>query len=428
MNTPIVEFVENYICQNPIRMHMPGHKGVGGDAYARDITEISGADSLYEASGIILESEQNASAIFGAHTFYSAEGSSHAIRAMLHLAATETNSRKILAGRNAHKAFLSAAALLDLDVAWIYGDSYLSCPITADELEDAIKAELPCAVYVTSPDYLGNTLDIAALSEVCKRHGVLLLVDNAHGAYLKFLKKSRHPMDLGADICCDSAHKTLPVLTGGAYLHVRDDKISKNAKAALALFGSTSPSYLILESLDRVNPILEALSIDEARLTSFKKNLAGHGYSLIGNEPLKLTVSTKDYGYTGFEFAEILAGHNIVCEFFDPDFVVLMFATDIGAEELAHLEMMFKSIPRRDAISGTAPKPTRPKKVCSVREAMLAPNETFPISECRGKVLASASVACPPAVPILMCGEEIDADAIEVFSYYRIKSCCVMKK
>ncbi|MBQ3055819.1 MAG: aminotransferase class V-fold PLP-dependent enzyme [Oscillospiraceae bacterium] len=430
MNTPIVDFVEEYLRQNPIRMHMPGHKGLGGSEYARDITEIPGADSLYEASGIIRESEQNASAIFGSHTFYSTEGSSHAIRAMLFLALTHGKSRKILAGRNAHKAFLSAAALLDLDVSWLYGDSYLTCSITADTLEAAIKAESPCAVYLTSPDYLGNTLDIAALSAVCKRYGVLLLVDNAHGAYLKFLTPSLHPMDLGADLCCDSAHKTLPVLTGGAYLHVRDEKIAETVKPALALFGSTSPSYLILQSLDRINPMLAQLSLTETeeRIMRLKETLAEHGYVLVGNEPLKLTISTKSYGYTGAEFAEELSKRQIICEFFDPDFVVLMLSIATTDETFARLETVLCEIQKKPALHTSAPVFTRPKAVCSIREASFSRFETLPIADCCGRVLASASVACPPAVPIVMSGEEINQPAIDAFSYYGINECNVIKK
>ena len=227
MNTPICDFVRRYAESKTLRLHMPGHKGKGPLGIEQlDITEISGADSLYEASGIIAESEANASALFGCPTFYSTEGSSQCIRAMLHLATCGRN-RRIAAARNVHKTFLSAAALLDLQVDWLYPDSegsYLACPITAETLENyfATCEEIPAAVYVTSPDYLGNLLYIDALAAVCHRYGSLLLVDNAHGAYLKFLPDSRHPMDLGADLCCDSAHKTLPVLTGGAYLHIRD--------------------------------------------------------------------------------------------------------------------------------------------------------------------------------------------------------------
>ena len=137
---------------------MPGHKGVGPLGCEQlDITEISGADSLYEADGIIAQSERNASALFGCPTFYSTEGSSQCIRAMLYLA-TRRN-RKIVACRNVHKTFLSAAALLDLEVDWLYPEdrtAYLSCDISAKKLEDYFCdcGQLPAAVYVTSPDYL----------------------------------------------------------------------------------------------------------------------------------------------------------------------------------------------------------------------------------------------------------------------------------
>ncbi|MBQ6703185.1 MAG: amino acid decarboxylase, partial [Clostridia bacterium] len=232
MNTPICDFVKSYIQGDPLRLHMPGHKGaplLGMEKY--DITEIPGADSLYEAEGIIAESERNASGLFGCNTLYSTEGSSHCIKAMLHLAMLHAGAKGqkplIMAGRNAHKAFLSGAALLGLEVLWLYpkeGDSYLSCNITGEELEEILRGmeQKPAALYVTSPDYLGSTGDIAALSKVCRKHDMLLLADNAHGAYQRFLPESRFPIDLGADMCCSSAHKTLPVLTGGAYLHTAD--------------------------------------------------------------------------------------------------------------------------------------------------------------------------------------------------------------
>ena len=120
--------------------------------------------------------------------------------------------------------------------------------------------------------------------------------------------------------------------------------------------------------------------------------------------------------------------HGIVCEFSDPDFVVLMLAIDVGANESAQLEAILRSIPKREPIVSAAARLSRAKAVYPIRDAMLAPCETLPIAECLGRVLAAPNVACPPAVPVVMCGEEIDADAIEVFSYYRIKSCCVMKK
>ncbi|MBQ5841515.1 MAG: amino acid decarboxylase, partial [Clostridia bacterium] len=202
MKTPICDFVKAYAQTRPHRLHMPGHKGVGPlGVEERDITEIGGADSLYEASGIIRESEKNASQLFGARTFYSTEGSSLCVRAMLYLAclhaAEEGRQPRIAAGRNAHKSFLTAAACLDFAIQWLYPsaeNAYLSCPLTADDIEAVFEAEeKPTAVYITSPDYLGNTVDVAAIAAVCRRHGALLLVDNAHGAYQKFLPNSCHP-------------------------------------------------------------------------------------------------------------------------------------------------------------------------------------------------------------------------------------------
>ena len=124
---------------------------------------------------------------------------------------------------------------------------------------DGTAGQHPFGVYVTSPDYLGGVQELPALAAVCRAQGVPLLVDNAHGAYLRFLPQNCHPIAQGAAMCCDSAHKTLPVVTGGAYLHLAHDAPVQDEAAvrgALALFGSTSPSYLILQSLDACNAVL----------------------------------------------------------------------------------------------------------------------------------------------------------------------------
>ena len=443
MNTPICDFVHKYAQSDALRLHMPGHKGRGPlGVESLDITEIRGADSLYEACGIIRESERNASALFGCETLYSTEGSSLCIRAMLYLAMLHAKncgkSPLIAAGRNAHKTFLSAAALLDLDVEWISaseGESYLSCDVDTAALENMLTEKQPCAVYLTSPDYLGNVQDIAAIGKVCRRHGVLLLVDNAHGAYLRFLPESRHPMDLGADLCCDSAHKTLGVLTGGAYLHISahaPEVCFRQARNALSLFGSTSPSYLILQSLDGANRGIsegyrERLAVFTEKVERLKQRLREHGYVLCGNEPLKITIAAKSYGYTGNEFSRILHGHNIVDEFADPDFVVMMLTPDNGAEALDILEKVLLSIPMREAISSAPPAIHGAERILSVREACFSPSETIPAAESEGRILAAASVGCPPAVPIVVCGEKIDRHAIDCFRYYGIESCTVVK-
>ncbi len=444
MKTPICDFVRRYAQSDALRLHMPGHKGVpllGMEAL--DITEIEGADSLYQADGIIRESEENAGALFGCKTYYATEGSSQCIRAMLYLIllrARETGRPPLVwAGRNAHKTFLSAAALLDFAVEWLYPapqESYLSCRPDAAALDALLcqTAQLPAAVYLTSPDYLGGMADLAAIAAVCRRHGVLLAVDNAHGAYLRFLPVSLHPMDLGTDLCCDSAHKTLPVLTGGAYLHLSDAMAARYADAArpaLALFGSTSPSYLILQSLDAANRYLETyperLGAFAGQTERLKARLREKGYTLLTGETLKITLSAKPYGYTGGELAGALRQSGIVCEFSDPDFVVMMLTPEVGEAGLVRLERALLALPPRPAIAQHPPAFTRPERAMSIRAAMLLPSRSMPVSQSLGQVLAAPSVGCPPAVPIVVCGERIDAAALRCFAYYGIQTCMVVQ-
>lgn len=435
MDTPICDFVARYAESGTARLHMPGHKGTGPlGVEALDITEISGADSLYEAEGIIARSEANASRLFGCPTFYSTEGSSQCIRAMLYLcllqAKKDGKQPLIAAGRNAHKVLLSAAALLDVDIQWLWPEgegSYLSCPITPEGLERALAnmPEKPVAVYVTSPDYLGNMLDIAGLAAVAHRHGCLLAVDCAHGAYLKFLSESLHPMDLGADLCCSSAHKTLPVLTGGAYLHT-SPALASQAKNALALFGSTSPSYLILQSLDAANRILagtypaELAQAIEA-VSALKNRLSQ--YRFAGDEPMKLTINARSYGYTGTELADLLRKDNVECEFADPDHLVLMC---VPGTDWGRLEDALRAIPALPPLTTQPPRLHRPEPVLAIREAALSPWENIPAAESLGRILAAATVGCPPAVPIVVCGERIDGEALELFQYYGVEHCCVV--
>lgn len=444
MNTPICDFVRSYVNSEPLRLHMPGHKGVGFlGCEAIDLTEIQGADSLYEADGIIKESEDNASTLFGCRTLYSTEGSSLSIRAMLYLVCLYAKQKGecpyILAGRNAHKVFLSAAALLDFELDWLYPSgesSYLSCTINAQLLESKLNSvkKKPTAVYLTSPDYLGNEIDIRAIAEVCHRYGVLLLIDNAHGAYLKFLNPSRHPIDLGADMCCDSAHKTLPSLTGGAYLHISDDApqiFKDSAKDAMSLFGSTSPSYLILQSLDAVNKYL-AEGYDEKLVNlshavkQLKQKLQSYGYDICKSEELKVTIKTKSYGYYGTDFAEILSSKGLFCEYSDPDFIVMMLTPEIESR-LDEVSAIMQSIPSREIIDGKPPIISETTKKLSVRDAYFSNYEEICTENALGRILAVSDVSCPPAVPVLVSGELIDDSSIKCFQYYGITKCKVIK-
>ena len=439
MKTPISDFINKYSESGVARLHMPGHKGAGDSRC--DITEIKGADELYAAEGIILESENNASKLFGsAHSYYSAEGSTLAIKAMLTLAASERPAGEkpfFVAARNAHKAFVYGAAMLDADVEWMYADDghICKCKISPQKVEETIKncRRKPDGVYVTSPDYLGNIADVKGIAEVCDRLGVPLLVDNAHGAYLAFLEENMHPMALGASMCADSAHKTLPVLTGGAYLHIakKAERFCADARAAMAMYASTSPSYLILKSLDECNKYLDGCGDDRIVLKfalSLKEKLLKKGIVCEGDEPYKLVINTNGSGYDGEEFGALLRENGIEPEFSDSDYAVLMLSEFNSNDEIKALEKFFDALKPRKPIEREIFKAPKCRRAMSIREAVFAPSELVPTALAEGRVCASPTVSCPPAVPIAVSGEVINRECVNAFFHYGISEIRVVKK
>ena len=445
MNTPICDFVRAYAAGDPVRMHMPGHKGRPGIGPERlDLTEIENADVLYRSSGVIRQSEENAAALFGAaRTVYSAEGSSLCIRAMLYLALLSAKEKglpaRLLAARNAHRTLMTAAALLDLEIDWLLpgeGEDLLSCGLSAERLEEALNRQEYMAVYLTSPDYLGRLTDIGAASEICRRHHMPLLVDNAHGAYLKFMPGDLHPLTLGADACCDSAHKTLSCLTGAACLHLSGHAPAgwaEQAEQAMDLFASTSPSWLILQSLDRMNLELSGdyprkLRRAAERLDEIKNTLRREGWRIIGDEPLKLTLDAAARGYSGTAAAARLRSFGVECEFADRKYLVLMPSAETTQSDWSRMTEALGALPQGMPGTETPPALPEPERACSIREAMLSPRETLSVDEAVGRILADACVSCPPAVPPAIAGERITSAAAACMRYYGVTECRVTVK
>ena len=438
MTTPIFDFVKSYSESKTARFHMPGHKGIGLLGLEKyDITEINGADVLYSADGIINESENNLSSLYGtAHSFYSTEGSTLVIKAMLALVSERYDDERplILAARNVHTAFIKAAALLDLDVEFIYPDKIehlCECKITAGDVREAVISakRKPRAVYVTSPDYLGNMLDIASISSVCREFDLPLLVDNAHGAYLKFLENDLHPISLGAAMCADSAHKTMPVLTGGAYLHISSDyaEYAERARGALSLFASTSPSYLTLCSLDLCNKRIadgygDKIGLLAQKSVEIKKKLLEYGFDVCDGEPLKITVKA------GLEFADALRDGGIEPEFSDNEYTVLMLTPENTEADFNRLlELVSRTrVSKSEEVKDFSIKPHN--REMTIRQAVFSPYESVLVENALGRICSSPTVSCPPAVPIVVSGERISEEDINLFKYYGVNTVSVIKK
>ena len=427
MNTPICNFLEKYTGENRLRLHMPGHNG----EVPHDITEIFGADELYSSDvsgGIIGTSEELAAGLFGAKkTCYSCGGSTLAIQTALALLKAR-GCRRIAASRYSHRSLVSAAALLRLDIKWIYPNEYLSANVAYNsETLSGVDA-----VFITNIDYYGGTWKFVKPS-------IPVLIDNAHGSYLKFVDKRKfgteyaHPLELGYPMMvAESAHKTLPVLTGGAYLHFADGMDGTRAKEMMAMFGSSSPSYLILESLDRFNGLISDNNqlVNNACEAVFelKERLSRSGIPHKKSDPLRVTINARECGLSGFEYARGLRANGVECEMADENYVVMMFSVLSTIEDCERAEMASL------LVTMGAPKPLvtypviKTKAELPVYEAMFKPQKTVAIENSAGEICAGLNCPCPPGVPLVMPGELIDNAVIDALRIYGVKTVPVIAK
>ncbi len=424
MITPVCDFLNEYKEKGMLRLHMPGHKG----EYSSDITEITGADSLYETeggSGIIARSEKAAAFLFGAErTCYSCGGSTLAIQTALALLKS-CGCKTVAASRYSHRSFVSSCALLGLDIRWLYPKEYLSSDIS-DELTK-LNAD---ALFYTNVDYYGGTCKV-------KSSHVPTVCDNAHGAYLRFLSKSRregyqYPMEAGFPIIsAESAHKTLPVLTGGAYLHFSKGTDYSRAKELMGVFGSSSPSYLILESLDRFNRIIveDTGCVNRACdcVKVLKERLISAGVPLRKSDPLRIVISAFEYGYTGFEFAEALAGNGVQCEMADDNYTVLLFSAVTSPEDCERAAAAILLTGEKRPLQKKEFPIIRPKAAVPVYSALFARQKAVAVENSVGEICGGIKAPCPPGVPIVMPGEVIDhetADALRIYGIEEIRVLC----
>ncbi len=431
---PLYEALEGHLALGRVSLHTPGHKGCADILAplraALDLTELPDTDALYEADGAIARAEELAAEVFSScRTVFSAGGCSLAIQAMLACCCKEGD--KIIIDRGCHRTAVNASALLGLEPVWLMSEAPAAedglCPLpSADKLEELLKAHPDAkAVYITSPDYMGRIWDVPALSRLCGERGIPLLVDNAHGSHLVAFE-GMHPLHQGASMTACSAHKTLPVLTGGAFLSCADPRLAGRMKGAMSLFGSTSPSYLIMASLDLCRSWLAGEGKAALRRTAelcedIRRTAVGAGFQLPRGlcDPMRITLLTEKAGMSGTAAAQALRKAGFEPEYADRSCVVLLPTPFVGEENMKRLEQVIARLPCEGGGGGEAEPNELPplgeiiacartaERVMDLRTAALSLRETVNVEHSAGRIAAASVCPCPPGVPIVMPGERI---------------------
>ena len=372
MPTPLLDALTALAGKQNLRLHMPGHKGgaipgLPPNAAWVDYTELPDTGDLYRGEGPIAEAERLWADAAGAKDcFFLTGGGTQGVMAALtvcmfasvgaaicrphdivcsakngrRIAAPTTQPPCVILDRRSHISAHRAAALfgartVPLDAAEPMG------PVTVSDLGRVLSecSEKPTAVCITSPTYYGALSDISSLAALCDRHGIPLVADAAHGTHLLFT--DRHPAE-GAALTICSAHKTLPALGQSALLFSNGLYDPARVRAATALFGSTSPSYLLMASLDAAREYMQndgraTLAETAAAVTELRGQMPGLPPH-IPADPLRLTIDAAAYGMTGRELADLLVqDHSIACEASAGRYVIFLFSPVDGPDAAVRL-------------------------------------------------------------------------------------------
>jgi arginine decarboxylase len=430
--------------------HTPGHQrgqGIsqqhrdlfGSKVFRADLPELPELDNLFAPAGVILEAQQLAAAAFGAEqTWFLANGSTCGIEAAI--MATCGPGEKLILPRNAHSSAISGLILsgaVPVYVAPVYSrDWQMALGVEPAAIASALCAHPGAkAVLVVSPTYYGSCSDLQAIATLTHAHGIPLIVDEAHGPHFAF-----HPnlpqsaLAAGADIAIQSAHKVLCAFTQAALLHIQGNCVERDRLAqSLQLTQSTSPSYLLLGSLDAARHQMAtegfsrmaqtlALADRACRELSDLPNLRILQASSLGfaSDRTRLTVDVSGLGLTGFAADEMLHAKGITAEL--PALRHLMFIISLGnrAADIDRLISGFKQLCERYSSPNTLPGSAEfltsdfltDSAQLSPREAFFAPKLAMPIDQAVGCICAETICPYPPGIPTLLPGEVILAGAI----------------
>ena len=423
--TPLWGAVCAYNNLDRASFHTPGHKCADffpPSLLKADLTELPETDALYEADGAILAAEKELARVFGAkRTLISAGGCTLAIQTMLRLVRREG---RVLCSRVLHRGAVNAMALLGIEPVWLVPEKTSGCfdRVSPKSVMMSLKFRKDIdAVYITSPDYYGRLSDIEGISAVCREYDIPLIVDNAHGSHLAFGHQNLHPLHLGASMTACSMHKTLPVLTGGAVLNIADERYVDGAKSAMALFGSTSPSYPLMCSIDLCagwlsNGGAATYAGLEDTVLEIKTVAAERGLSMPSGlcDPLRICLNMTSIGMNGDEGGEYFRQRGIEPEMYDKENIVFICTPFNTPRDFARLKKAILSLPVKPPLVHTDEDGdfTLPKRAMTLREAVLCGREKIPTEKAEGRIAAEAVCPCPPGIPVVMPGELIDRDCI----------------
>ncbi len=436
---PIINALRLLAQEDQVALHMPGHKlgalapgiltdWLGAGVLQYDQTEIGALDSLHSPSGPIAAAERLAAELYQVEcTCFTTNGSSAALIAGL-MAATSPGDT-ILLPRNAHKSIISGLVLADLQPRFLepaYEDGIVLglSPETLQATLDAGCTPNPTAVLLVHPGFEGGCGDISQLVRIAHQHGCTVIVDEAHGSHFKFHHKL--PMsatDAGADLVVQSAHKTLPALTGGAWVHLQGSRISaERLRQCINLVQSTSPSWLILGSLDAARlemskrgfdlldrAIEAATRLEESihRRTPFTVwEPASTGFT---RDCLKVNLLTAQCGYTGIEVAKYLQKKGIYSEMSSTNSVLLMLTVADAVQPLGGVIDVLASLEALNPLpSKTGMALPLPDCQVSPRTAYLADMEWVNLQAAVGRVSARSIYEYPPGIPLIVPGQTFD--------------------
>lgn len=443
-HTPLYDAMLNHGKSKPLSLHVPGHKNgtvfpAKGqrfrDLLPLDLTELSGLDDLHSASGVIRKAQQLLSSLYESEQSWFLVGGSTVGNLAMVCSACHKGGR-VLVQRNCHRSVLNAIELAGAKPVFMAPDidekSGIATVPSMETIERALM-EFPdaCSLIVTHPNYYGMSANLRALIDLAHRRNIPVLVDEAHGAHFVLGKPfPEAALQCGADAVVQSAHKTLPAMTMGAFLHVQGERIDlEKIGYWLGLLQSSSPSYPIMGSLDLARFYLaqltekdiESIWLDTQRTRNRLKSLQGisvvepcnsSAYETI--DPLKITLQT-DPSLSGFEWARKLESLGIYPELADPRHVLLVLPL-ARFDESKLISTVKKTIP----LLSSAPRQSHgfgimefPQLSCPENIESLS-TVRISLDKAAGAVSAEEVTPYPPGVPVILRGERITASQLNL--------------